>query len=311
MSRQFGRVVSLKIGDDAGVALDLSSLRVSFQVRNATTATPKEATIRVYNLSPETEERISEEFTQVELMAGYEDPGPSMIFQGEIAIVHQNRRGTTTYIELVCQDSDKAINYGVVNTTLAAGWTPDDVYKTLLDSLAAYGVSAGYKPEFTTEAGLRGYTMYGMTSAYLTVLAKQQGCEWIIEDKKLAFIPAKGAIPGTTPVLNALSGLLGVPEQTVDGVIATCLLRPEIKTGTIIQIDNAAIATAKLNESAYKSAEVPPFFAGTDKDGFYKALCVTHVGDNRGEDWLTDMVCIAVDGTAPIGGPTLDAVPSG
>lgn len=311
MSRQFGRVAQLIVGGDSGAnALDLSALRIAFNIRNATVASPKTATFRIYNLSPETAQRFRAEFTQVRFSAGYEDLGLSLAFSGGIAIAKQSRRDVDTYVEIICQDGDKGYNYGVVSDSLSAGWTADDVLATLLKALQPYGIMLGYKPSFTTEAGQRGYVLYGMVRAYLATLADSQGCDWFIEDGKLNFVPKKETLPGAVPVLTSSTGLLGVPEQTTDGIIATCLLNLAIKAGSKIQIDNASIATAQLNSTAYLGTDIP-FFAGTDRDGFYKALCVEHSGDTRGPDWVTNLICIAVDGTAPVGGPTLDAVPDG
>lgn len=311
MSRQYGRVAKLIVGPDDGVgSLDVSELRITFEITNATVSTPKTGVFRIYNLKPETAQRFNNEFTRVQFSAGYVDPGPQQLFVGEIAIVRQSRRDVDTYVEIVCQDGDKAYNYGTVSDSLASGWTPDDVYNALLNALKPYGIVAGNKPPFSTEAGQRGYILYGMVHAYLTTLAVSQNCDWFIEDGKLNFVPKKDTLPGEVPVLTSASGLLGVPEQTVDGISFTCLLNPAIRAGRKIQIDNASIASAQLNASAYLGTDVP-FFAGTDKDGFYKAMCVTHSGDTRGDDWTTTGICIAVDGTAPVGGPTLDAVPDG
>lgn len=312
MSRQFGRLAQLIAGpDDGSNALDVSQLRIVFTVQNATTSTPKQGTFRIYNLKPETVVRFKKEFTQVVFSVGYEDTGLQRIFTGDIAIVRASRRDVDTYVEIVCQDGDKAYNYGTVVSTLAAGWTPDDVYKVLLKALEPYGITQGYKPDFTQEAGQRGFSIYGMVSANLAILATNQACDWFIEDGKLNFVPKKGILPGTVPVLNASSGLLGVPELTVDGITATCLLRPEIKSGTVVQIDNAAIASAQVNQSGFTGTDFP-FFPDASADGFYKALCVTHTGDTRGDDWTTDLICIAYDSTqGPVGGPTIDAVPDG
>lgn len=310
MSRQFGRVASLIAGADSGVALDVSALRIVFEVKNATVSTPKTGTFRIYNLSQQTVQRFKSEFTRVRFSAGYADPGPQLLFDGEIAIIHESRMGVNTFIDLICQDGDKAYNYGTISDSLAAGWTPDDVYAALLKALQPYGITAGNKPTFTTEAGQRGYVLYGMVKAYLSTLADSQHCDWYIEDGKLEFVPKTETRPGDVPVLTSATGLLSVPEQTVDGIVATCLLNPVIRAGGKVQMDNASIATAQLNASAYLGIDVP-FYAGLDKDGFYKAVCVTHSGDTRGDDWTTNLICIAVDGTAPVGGPTLDAVPDG
>lgn len=311
MPEQFGRALSLKVGTDAGDGLDLSQLRVTFEVRNATINSPKYALIRVYNLAPEKMSRIINEFTQVVLEAGYIDPGPSTIFEGQIVMTRRGRYGTDTFIEITAQDADKAHNYGVIHQTLVAGWTWDDVYGALLGALAAFGVTGGNKPAFSGEKGLRGYQLDGMVSAHLTVLADSQDCDWYIEDSKLVFLEKDATLPGEVPSLNSSNGLLSVPDQTVDGVIITCLLRPQIRAGMMIKVDNAQLlsngdAQVKVRQDAFRSNEYI-YIPDTNADGTYKAACVTHIGDTRGDDWVTEIICVNVGELQT--NVTLEAVP--
>lgn len=312
MTKQFGRALSLKVGTDAGDGLDLSQLRVTFEVRNATINTPKYALIRVYNLAPEKMAQIINEFTQIVLAAGYEDPGPSTIFEGQIIMTRRGRNDTDTFIEISAQDGDKAHNYGVVNTTLAAGWTWDDIYNELLKALGKYGITAGNKPTFSSEKGLRGKQLSGDVSGYLSMIASNQHCDWFIEDGKLVFLVKDATLTGEVPLLNSGNGLLGVPYQTVDGVIATCLLRPQIRAGMMIKVDNAQLrdgndSQVSIRQDAFASNEYI-YIPDTSADGSYKAVCVTHIGDTRGDDWVTEIVCVNLS-DAPITGITLEAVP--
>ena len=64
---QYGRKVSLIVGQDSGAALELSALRVVFHVRRGDLQTPNSAAIRVYNVSETTKQRIEKEFTRVVL----------------------------------------------------------------------------------------------------------------------------------------------------------------------------------------------------------------------------------------------------
>jgi hypothetical protein len=43
-----------------------------------------------------------------------------------------------------------------------------------------------------------------------------------------------------------------------------------------------------------------------DADGVYKILCMDHTGDNRGNDWYTDLICLSVDPSAPAPKGALD-----
>lgn len=318
MTQQYLRKVRLIVGGttapgvaaNPGDGIDLSELHIRFQVRNATSQSLKQAAITIYNLSSDTANQIQNEFTRIELSAGYGDE-VALIFKGEIATVRNGRlNATDTFVEIIAQDGDAAYNYSVSNRALAKGWTPDQMYSALLQDLSSFGVTAGYKPDFSAESASRGMACYGMTRDYLRDLAEQQGCEWGIEDGKLNFIPITSYVPGEAFVLNAASGLIGTPAQTIGGIEITSLLNAQIKAGGQVQIDNASLSTKTIRNQIV--GETPQLVAGTDKDGAYKALLVAHVGDTRGLEWYTKMICVAVDGSAfPLVGPALLAVPDG
>jgi hypothetical protein len=315
VTQQYLRTVKLVVGGsnivgilaNPNAAIDLSELHIRFQVRNTTAQTLKRAEIRIYNLSDDTARKIQNEFTRVELSAGYGGEA-GLIFQGQIAYIMAGKENATdTYVDIFAQDGDAAYNFAVSNRTLAKGWTPDQLYDAMLQDMAPYGVTAGYKPAFTAESASRGRACYGMTRDYLRDLAKQQGCEWNIEDGKLNFVPLTSYIPGQAVVVNSNTGMIGTPKMTIQGLMVKTLLNSSIKSGGQVQIDNASIASLKIN-IPYTGIDVAP---GTDADGFYTSRVVQHTGDNRGQEWYTDMICVAVDGTAPAQGPTIVDVPNG
>jgi hypothetical protein len=315
VTEQYLRKVKLVVGGsqapgvslDPDAAIDLSELHIRFLVRNTTAQTLKRAEIRVYNLASDTARKIQNEFTRVELSAGYGDD-VGLIFQGQIAQIRIGRENATdTFVDIFAQDGDAAYNWATTNRTLAKGWTPDQLYGALLQDLAPYGISQGYKPSFTGASAARGRACYGMTRDLLHDLAIQQGCEWNIEDGKLNFLPLTSFLPGQAVVLNAATGMIGTPQMTIQGLVVRSLLNSNIKSGGQVQIDNASISSLKIN-IPYSGLDVVP---GTDADGYYTSRVVQHTGDNRGQEWYTDMICVAVDGTAPASGPTIVDVPNG
>lgn len=315
MTQQYLRKVRLIVGGTQapGVAanpnagIDLSKLHIKFSVRNTTAQVLKRAEIRIYNLNQDTARKIQNEFTRVELSAGYED-NIGLIFQGQIAQIRVGRENATdSYVDIFAQDGDAAYNFAVSNRSLAKGWTPDQLHASLLQDLEPYGITAGYKPDFSTESASRGMACYGMTRDYLRDLAAQQGCEWSIEDGKINFVKLSSFLPGEAVVLNSATGMIGTPEMTLQGLTIRSLLNSRIKSGGQVKVDNASIASLKLN-IAYAGSDVAP---GTDADGAYTSRVVQHVGDTRGLEWYTSMICVAVDGTAPAVGPTIVDVPNG
>ena len=136
--RQWLRRCSLLVGPKEGDALELGELRVAFTVKVSEQETPNSASIRVYNLSEATAGRIRKEFTRVILQAGYQG-NCSVIFDGNITKVALGQEGgpgagknggegegLDTCLEISAGDGDRAYNYALVNTSLAAGSTPDD-----------------------------------------------------------------------------------------------------------------------------------------------------------------------------------------
>lgn len=308
MTDQYLRSASLIVGDASGNAIDLSQMRIQFMVRNGSVQTLKQADIRIFNLSDATAKQIEDEFTQVQLQAGY-GGSLSTIFKGTICWVYRGRlNATDSFVRIIAQDGDEAYNFAVVNQTLSAGWDPSTVYGALSQSLSPYGITKGYA-SISGNPSPRGKVLFGMARDHLRCLADSQKAGWGIEDGALNVVPYATVMPGTVPVLNAQTGMIGVPEQTIQGLIVRCLLNPDIRSFGKLQIDNSAITSLTVKQQLTGSDVV--VVPSKDWDGFYVAHCVTHQGDTRGNEWQTEAICIAVDGTAPAVGPTIQDVPSG
>ena len=121
-------------------------------------------------------------------------------------------------------------------------------------------------------------------------------------------MPLTGYVPGTAIVLNAATGMVGFPQQTPGGITVRSLLNPKIKIGGLVQIDNKAInqgvssaAGANLYPASGRLEALPGYLAKISSDGFYKVLVQEYSGDTRGQEWYSDLTCLAVDMSAPVG----------
>ena len=96
------------MSNKAGQALDLSALRIKFQVKMTGTATPNTADIRVYNISQDTAFQIQKEFTKVVLQGGYQ-ANFGVVFEGSIKQVLIGRESATdNFIDIIAGDGDIA-----------------------------------------------------------------------------------------------------------------------------------------------------------------------------------------------------------
>jgi len=307
MAQQWLRRLSLIVGDASGNGLDLSQLHIKFNVWSATTQSPKHTVIRIYNVADATAMALQQEFTQVFLQAGY-DGSYGQIFSGAIKQARKGRENATdTFVDLIAADSDEAYNWAVVNATLAAGWSLTSYHQALMQSMAPYGVSAGYASTLSATKLPRGKVIYGATRDHMRLLAQSAGAHWAIIDGKLQVVRVNEYIPGQTIVLTSATGMIGMPTQTVDGIVVKSLLNPNIIPGRQIRLDNASIQGAQISVD-YTAVN---YFPSTDADGFYKVYATHQTGDTRGQDFYTNLICTAVNGTQPISSTYTNAVVNG
>lgn len=300
MTQQYLRKASLIIGEDAGNAVDFSALQFTFDVRRGDIQTPNSARIRVFNVAPDTANRVRNEFTRVVLQAGYEG-NYGIIFDGTLIQARYGRENATdTYLDITAADGDKAYNFAVVSTTLAAGSTTQDHINVCTKEMAHYGVDSGYVAPVVGKPLPRGKVMFGMARDFLRIAAKTTSSVWSIQDGKLNMYSETSYVPGAIPKITASSGLVGLPEQTRNGVSFRMLLNPSIKIGRIIELDNSAIQKFEygLSMPEQRERDVIQQQNRLQGAGFYYVMLAEHLGDTRGKDWYTEVVCVAADGTA-------------
>ncbi len=294
MSTQYKRKVSLVVSDNNLTGVELGQMRLKFSVNQADIQTPSSCFIRVYNLAAGTADLIEREFTKVVLMAGYEDTNFGVVFEGQVKFYRRGRENQTdTYLDILAADGDAAYNFGVISASLSAGSTPADQVAVLGQSLEEHGVTPGYVDGLTDTALPRGKVLFGMTRDYLRDVAASNNVSWTIQDGQLTMIPLRAAAPGDAVVLSSKTGLIGFPEQTPDGIRIKSLLNPNLRMGRLVQVDNASVQRALISV-AYSAINLLPSVAD---DGLYKVLVVNHSGDTRGNEWYSDMTCLALRGS--------------
>lgn len=296
MTEQYLREASVIIGAKDGHALDLSALRFAFFIRDKETGTPKSADIRIYNPAPATVARTKSEFTRVVVQAGYKS-NAAVIFDGTIIQARYGRENQVdTFLDLVAQDGDEAHNYAVVSTTLAAGYRNADVNKALTASMAPHGVTQGYAPDLGGTVYPRGRVLYGMARDHMQDLSRTTNTSWNISGGQSVLVGAKEYLPGQAVVVNASTGMIGLPVQSQDGIAVRMLLNPRLKAHVQLKIDNAAIQLAR-RDPAYGGDAAFSLIPTLDSDGFYRILAVDHVGDTRGRQWYSDVIAVGLTST--------------
>lgn len=327
MHDQFIRKCSLfvRTGDDF---LDLSDFRIKFETSNTDYESPNTLVVRVYNLADETIQTIkkqisksgsdflkqqqssttpiaSDAYYDIVLNAGYENGNFGVVFQGTVKQFKIGRENNKdSYLDIYAADGDYGITNGVINQTIAAGTTLVEQAKQIVNSMPGIGFD-GLPTSVVTDPqhaiNIRGKTLAGMAKSYLRRAMTKLDYSWSIENGKLLAIPITGYRLGDAVEINVATGLIGLPEQTDNGIKFKSLLNSAIRIGGLIKLNNREIPELiQSNPSQFLRYNAQSGFeaqAILSKDGIYRTYSVEHEGDTRGQQWYTNIVCLAVDTT--------------
>ena len=308
MPNQYLRKVGLVVNTGSS-GLDLSNMRIRFKTQGMHEGAPNTAWIRVYNLAENTAQSIQTEFQEVSLQAGYEDGNYAVIFSGQIMQVKKGRESNVdSYVDLVCGDAFRAHTQGFMAKTLESA-SQTDVVKAVHENASAMGVKLA--PDALQVVGAskmggvlpRGKVLWGLGSDVLRGVAESTGTTWSIQNGVLTFSDRAGYRSGEAVEINSQTGMVGIPEQTLQGIEIKTLLNPLIAIGGRVQINNADMnqtANTKLSDKAYWQQPSDRMYAtlSTKEDGVYRVLVCEHSGDTRGQEWYSNLTCLLIDGAA-------------
>lgn len=297
MAKQWLRKCQILIGDPAGNAIDVSELRCTFLVTaEISIIAPPALDLYIYNAAPETIKRIDKEFTQVSIFAGY-DGNYARIFNGNIYWKRYGKASPVeTYLHIQAADTDLAIRHTLVATTLAAGYTQKDVHNTLVDAMRKNGVKGSEAPDYDPTRAGRGKVLFGMARDHWRTHSRTNNTTVTVKNGTVQAVPLTAYKPGEAIVLTSRTGLVGFPQLTLNGVEARCLLNPAIELHRRVKIDQASVQDIALSPE-YTQVVFRP---DTAADGFYRVIWYQHSGDTRGNEWYSDIICVALDGALPI-----------
>lgn len=298
--RQYLRKASLLMvtGDQA---IDLSDFHFRFHVSQEDVGTPTNALIRVWNLRPETMKRVRGEGSRVVIQAGYEGGAFGIVFDGTVKQFGIGKENATdVFLDIKAADGDLGFTTGLISRTFAAGTSP----REMMDAAA---LSMGLKlvdfPNNTFVGDLaRGRVLFGMARAAAQGIADTVLSTWSFTGGQLQVIPLSKYKAGEAVVINSMTGMIGIPEQTDQGVKVRCLLNPRIGVGARIRLNNKDITQQDVKSVIPFNVRVgilnlAPLAEGAD--GEYRVLVHDITGDTRGQEWYSDLVGLAIRPSSP------------
>lgn len=318
MTLQWKRNCKLTIQIDANdpKALDLSQFKIVFTVGQATSEQPKAAEIYIYNLSASTmnllagvdSQKIN---TQVILECGYGSE-LSVVFKGR---VFQYRRGrdnpTDTWLCVLAISGDAVQNDALVNQSVPAGTSKNDVSNILVSETNKYGLVTGEIASISEQQYPRGRVFFGSLHDSIQQFGKENNIDFDYSDDVISSINKLGFSVEPVQVLTPKTGMVGMPQLTSEGLTVKCLLNPKLKRKGRIQVDMSNLQTESY-DIGYSSQQVDQPYKNpklaTNAEGMFIIQAIEHSGDTRGDEWYTHLVCTAINAVVPKSGITINAV---
>jgi hypothetical protein len=291
MTDQFLRFCSVTLDN----SIDLSILRCRFKIEQGTMLTPSVLTLKITNLTRERAQAIvKQEYKHIKIDAGYQS-NHGVIFQGNIVqAIYGLENPTDTLLTIYAADGDRAHNYATTNTVLPPGSTPQQHLDVAMQALGKFGISKGFiGVDLSTPTYSRAVTLVGMARDILTNIAKGKQATVSYQQEKVTMVQNGQSAPGAAIVLNSRTGLIGMPTQTVQGIMARCLINPAIHVHAKVQIAQADIqgGTTPINVTGTNELG-NTFLAATAADGIYTVYRADISGDTRGNEWYQDIGCV-------------------
>lgn len=318
MTLQWKRKCKLTIQIDANdpKALDLSQFKIVFTVGQATSEQPKAAEIYIYNLSASTmnllagvdSQKIN---TQVILECGYGSE-LSVVFKGR---VFQYRRGrdnpTDTWLCVLAISGDAVQNDALVNQSIPAGTSKNEVSNILVSETNKYGLVTGEIASISEQQYPRGRVFFGSLHDSIQQFGKENNIDFDYSDDVISSINKLGFSVEPVQVLTPKTGMVGMPQLTSEGLTIKCLLNPKLKRKGRIQVDMSNLQTESY-DIGYSSQQVDQPYKNpklaTNAEGMFIIQAIEHSGDTRGDEWYTHLVCTAINAVVPKSGITINAV---
>ncbi|WP_455794251.1 phage protein [Clostridium butyricum] len=246
----FGRRYRITVSDDQGNALDISNLHCLFDITKTIQMEPNLSVITVYNLNVKTENAIIASGKRVTVEAGYEGSQFGLIFDGDIIqCINSRDDGTTCKIEIIALDSDRAINFDIVNFSIVRGQTQRDIVEHMSNSVSNPIDLGSISQKLSGQKLSRGKVVFGKASDYYRQIAKSNDLQFYMDDGSINLISMDDLPEGEIFDLSSKSGLIGTPEQSTYGINGKCLLNPQIKLNSLIHVDNKLVRAKRIELS--------------------------------------------------------------
>lgn len=199
---------------------------------------------------------------RVEIEAGYETTGMSLLFRGDLRRAISTHDGKTWTTSIEGEDGGRSVLSSRITESFPPGTSRETVVRALASAL---GVGLGNIRDVVdqlSQSYAHGTVCTGQAAEELRGVLRSSGITYSIQNGVLQFLPAGQGLLRSAVVLSPTTGLVGSPHLDSSGtVIATALLVPDIAPGQYVVLECRR------------------------HSGQYKIVSVTHKCTTFGDDW--------------------------
>lgn len=252
---------------------------------------------------------------QVSISAGYApfsggsafSPSSNLIYTGNILQSIATRENVVdTKLTLRCLSNLAVVSFGSVNFARSKSDTDLDVLNQIITNagMKIDQIDSASAQALQNQTYPRGQAIYGRPYPLIADIAKQHSIfSWVdpqnglnmrtfnssgITPKYVYGPPNFKNQPNNVPTGSTIKPtILGVPEQTQNGVTFRVLMDPQLKLYDPIQI----AGNTAINGYQFNYGSLPPL---PNASGVYLVGGIRHVGDSRGrgDDWYTEITAL-------------------
>lgn len=261
MAEKFGRnyLLNVQKNTDRKATLQIGlPFTCEFDITRNLLSSANVASIRVYNLSKQSQAEILKDQTNTEesgqkivvLQAGYGD-GPSfpIIFSGHVRTGYTIRSGVNIVSEFQAFDGGNAYINASLEQTFS-GQSYQEIVTALIKSLSAFGVTPGTIGVIPGKPG-RAYSVSGPTIDSIKSIVGETA--FFIDNGKANVLSVSETLPITPIVISYETGLLNTPVREETKLVFEMLFEPRIAIGQSVVLDSL---TGRTYNGTYKVASV-------------------------------------------------------
>jgi hypothetical protein len=258
---------------------------IEFDVDRHVYSSPNEATIKIYNLSPDSRNQLrkdvldTDKSRRVTLQVGY-GGNMSTIFDGTLDQCWSGRQGVNFITNLKCRDNGFIYSNTFVSVAYSDGESKQSVINKIIKQMESAGIQRGIVGNIEGSYPI-GRTIEGLASDLLRTVT---GDIAFIDNNRVYVLNDDEALIGDYTEITSDTGLLNTPILENAYVRCDILLEPRLVVGQKIKLNSQTASEGYTVSGAtyfgeFKNkAQSNYHYSVTNFNGDYKVIGIRHSG---------------------------------